>query len=417
MPRQLPWKGGGGGSRTQTTKPPARPSRPTRIPNDFDDDLFETSSRGRDKAKATSESDSSLPERHGEESPPRHERARTKDPKERRPSSSPPPLADYTLPHSEPMRRGLSKFDLRDDEWMMVEDEFLETAKLFTKHLHILEYDRLKETIAAKKNKVAQARPVVAGAERSAEGALKEKAKAQEIRQKQAIRDVFDSQGDSSEGDVSSVRRRRNKPTCTTAQPRLPSSKASSATDTDSDDLDARRLPNPQPTAPVPKPPAPTTTPTAAHPSRQPAPNAPPPPPPSSFPRPAPPGLPTAPTPRKGRPRPRTTPFDMLDAYPSAAAARDAPQSAPPYHPPQPQTHTAETAEMAEPTAPSPRPRRRPSDGGRTVAPSSSSREALERRAKTRAERAKGDTKTEGGGGGGGGGKPQQHDDIPTFLF
>jgi hypothetical protein len=418
MPRQLPWKGGGGGSRTQTTKPPARSSRPTRIPNNFDDDLFETSSRGRDKAKATSGSDGSLPERHDEESPPRHERARTKDPKERRPSSSPPPLADYALPHSEPMRRGLSKFDLRDDEWMMVEDEFLETAKLFTKHLHILEYDRLKETIEAKKKKVAQARPVVAGAERSAEGALKEKAKAQEIRQKQAIRDVFDSRGDSSEGDVSSVRRRRNKPTCTTAQPRLPSSKASSATDTDTDtdDLDARRLPNPQPTAPAapaPKPPAPTTTPTAAHPSRQPAPNAPPPPP-SSFPRPAPLGLPTAPTPRKGRPRPRTTPFDMLDAYspppPPPSSARNpsatAAQAAPP--------HTAETA---EPTAPSPRPRRRPSDGIVAASSSSSSREALERRAKTRAERAKGGTKTEGAGGGGGGGKPQQHDDIPTFLF
>jgi len=32
----------------------------------------------------------------------------------------------------------------QDDKWVMVEDEFLETAKLFTRHLHHAEYQRLK---------------------------------------------------------------------------------------------------------------------------------------------------------------------------------------------------------------------------------------------------------------------------------
>ncbi|KAK5170749.1 hypothetical protein LTR04_004223 [Oleoguttula sp. CCFEE 6159] len=38
------------------------------------------------------------------------------------------------------MREGLAA----DDIWIMVEDEFLETAKLFTQHLHHAEYQRLK---------------------------------------------------------------------------------------------------------------------------------------------------------------------------------------------------------------------------------------------------------------------------------
>lgn len=36
-----------------------------------------------------------------------------------------------------------------DDAWIMVEDEFLDTAKLFTQHLHFAEYKRLKHQVIA----------------------------------------------------------------------------------------------------------------------------------------------------------------------------------------------------------------------------------------------------------------------------
>lgn len=45
------------------------------------------------------------------------------------------------LPVQEPMREGYAA----DDSWIMVEDEFLATAKLFTQHLHHAEYQRLKK--------------------------------------------------------------------------------------------------------------------------------------------------------------------------------------------------------------------------------------------------------------------------------
>ena len=412
MPRQLPWKGGGG-NRTQTTKPPVRPSRPTRIPYDFDDDLSEgaalasASNRVRDKARATSGSDNSLPEAYNEASTRRYKRSRTKEPKERPTSSSPPPLADYARPHFEPMRKGVSKFDLRDDEWMMVEDEFLETAKLFTKHLHIAEYDRLKEAIEAKKKELALARPVVAGAERSVEGALKDKAKAQEIRQKQAIRDVFASQGDSSEDKVSSDRRRLNKPASTTVQPRLSNNAPS---DTDSDDLDARHVPKAKPaatasaskpTAPIAKPNAPIAKPNAQSnlsPVSNPAA--------SSFARPA---LPPASKPSRPRPNAsRMTPFDMLDEYtapsPSSARSRSSPQAAPS---PSPRTSGSTTRNP-------PQPRRSSEitdDWSPVPSSSTTSKETLARMAKRKAERAKGTAEQ------GDKRASAQLDDMPTFLF
>lgn len=420
MPRQLPWKGGAG-SRTQTTKPPVRPSRPTRILDDIDDDLFEgaalasASNRVKDRTRATSGSDNSLPEPYNEELTPRSKRSRTKDPKERPPSSSSPPLADYALPRSEPMRKGVSKFDLRDDEWMMVEDEFLDTAKLFTKHLHIAEYDRLKETIEAKKRELALARPVVAGAERSAEGALRAKAKAQEIRQKQAIRDVFASQGDSSEDDISSDRRRLNQTASTTVQPQ-PRLFSKVPSDTDSDDLDARRLPKAKPTAaasaskptaPIPKPTTPIAKPTApSSPPRVPNPTT------STFARPA---LPPAPKPSRPRPNAsRMTPFDMLDEYtpppPSSARTQaSTPQAAKPRAQPTPSPRTSQPT-----TRNPPQPLRSQDitdDWSPVPGSSTTSKEALARMAKRKAERAKG-TAEKGEKGG-----SAQLDDMPTFLF
>lgn len=411
MPRQLPWKGGG--SRTQTTKPPSRPSRPTRIPDDFDDDLFEgaalasASSRGKDKARASSDSDSPLPKCYDEESTSRSKRSKTKDPKERPTSSSPPPLVDCALPHSEAMLKGVSKFDLRDDEWMMVEDEFLETAKLFTKHLHIAEYDRLKETIEAKKKEVALARSVVAGAERSAEGALREKAKAQEIRQKQAIRDVFASQGDSSEDDISSHRPGLNKPTPTTVKPRL-SSKVPS--DTDSDDLDARHLPKAKSTAPAPvtNPDVQSSPPHISAPAAPPPPFAKPPPPPSKTPRPRPNAS-------------RITPFDMLDAYtpPTPSGRKTQATTAQDVQPRSQSTSSSHSSpRTSEAATPKPTQARRSSDitddWGPTPGSSTRSKEVADRIARRMADRAKGNTdqanqkKKE---------TSTQLDDIPTFLF
>jgi hypothetical protein len=52
-------------------------------------------------------------------------------------SSSPPP----SPPKQEFMKDGLAA----DDIWVMVEDELLSTAKLFTQHLHHAEYQRLKK--------------------------------------------------------------------------------------------------------------------------------------------------------------------------------------------------------------------------------------------------------------------------------
>lgn len=305
MPRQLPWKrNGGGGSRTQTVKPPSRLQKPTRIVDDIDDDFFAgtvlaNDSDGKGKARAVSDSGNSLLDLPTSPSTPRTKRTNTSKLERRAPLSSSPPLADYALPHSEPMRKGVSKFDLRDDEWMMVEDEFLETAKLFTRHLHIAEYDKLKESIEAKKKEAEAARPVVAGAKRSVEGMMKERAKVQENKQKKAIRDVFASQGDLSEDERASYRSRSSKHPAAGAKSQSTVNKPG---DTDSDDLDAPRPPKPKASAPVFEP-APRSQPAARQISK---------PAPSSFAKPA------LPSTTAARPRARASrmkPFDMLDEY------------------------------------------------------------------------------------------------------
>lgn len=302
MPRQLPWKNNGGGSRTQRVKPSPRPRSAIKIPDDIDDGfLCGTVFASISKGKAAVGTDDSLPELPAEPSTPRTKRLKGLSLREEQlPSSSPPPLSDYALPHTEPMRKGVSKFDLWDDEWMMVEDEFLETAKLFTRHLHIAEYDRMKEIIEAKKKEAEAVRPVVAGAKRSIEGAMKERAKVQESKQKKAIRDVFASQGDTSEEEKASIRPKTSTSISTIAKSR-PATMGSR--DTDSDDLDAPRAPKPKVTAPLPAP----TTRLPATSSHIPKPAT------SSFAKPA---LPAPAAPSRSRARlSRMTPFDMLDEY------------------------------------------------------------------------------------------------------
>ncbi|KAF2996620.1 hypothetical protein E8E13_001905 [Curvularia kusanoi] len=408
MPRQLPWKSGGGG-RTRTVKPPVRPSRLAKIPDDFDGDVLEdavlavTDSKGKDKARATPYSDSSLSERSSDVSAPQSKRTMTRGPRERPTSSSPPPIAEYALQHHEPMRKAVSKFDLRDDEWMMVEDEFLETAKLFTRHLHIAEYDRLKATIEAKKKEVKVARPVIAGAERSTTGALKQRAKAQENKQKKAIRDVFAALGDSSEDDGSSSHQRIDKATSIPPKPR-PSNK--DTVDTDSDDLDTQRPPKVRPavTAPAPA----TQSNVQSSPLNIAKPSA------HSFARPAPPRTTINPS-RTRVSTSRMTPFDMLDEYTpltfdnkkvtlaESATSRSQSTSSNRSSPRIPQmspSKTVQTRRSLDLTE----------DWEGPESSSTISKEVADRIAKRKAQRAKEDASK-------GEKRATQLDDIPTFLF
>jgi hypothetical protein len=416
MPRQLPWKSsGGGGSRTQTTKPSVgkTTTKTTTIPDDIDDDFFDgtvfassSKGKGKGKAKIASDSDDSLSEA-GTATPRTTTDSRTAEPRERALSSSPPPPAEYIAPQDEPMRKGVSKFDLRDDEWMMVEDEFLETAKLFTRHLHIAEYDRLKASIEARKSEAEVARPVVGGAKRSVDGELKERVRVQENRQKKAIRDVFASQGDSSEDDRASYQSRPSNVRLMTSKP-LPTTSMSQ--EIDSDDLDAIRPPKPRSPSPA--------TATAAKPlpaTRQR---------PTQFPTSKPaikpfvkPTFPAKKASARSRTRPpRMTPFAMLDEYtppafdtraPPTASSRGRPrsQSTSSNHP-SPQTSQSITAQAVKP--------RRSidllDDWGAAKDSGGISKDVADRIAKRKAERAKrGDVKEQK--------RSTDVDDIPTFLF
>ncbi|KAF3053087.1 hypothetical protein E8E11_004892 [Didymella keratinophila] len=416
MPRQLPWKSSGGGeSRTQTIKPSVGKAKTknTTIPDDIDDDFFDgtvfaSSSRdkGKGKAKVASDSDDSLHE--AGPAKPRTKKFTSAEQRERAPSSSPPPLAEYVVPHDEPIRKGVSKFDLRDDEWMMVEDEFLETAKLFTRHLHIAEYDRLKATIEAKKKEAEVVRPVVAGAKRSVNGEMKERARVQENRQKQAIRDVFASQGESSEDDRASYSSKPSNAPSATSKPLPPT--MSTSQETDSDDLDAPRplkARAPSPATATAAEPLPATRQRPAYlQTSKPATE--------SFIKPT---LPATKASVRSRARPsRMTPFDMLDEYtpptfdtraPPTASSRDKPrsQSTSSNHS-SPQTSQSTMTRAIKPR----RSIDRLDDWGFAEDTGGISQDVADRIAKRKAERAKN-----------GDGKEKKRntyiDDIPTFLF
>ncbi|KAG9186538.1 hypothetical protein G6011_09646 [Alternaria panax] len=321
MPRQLPWANKSGGSRAQTKSASSRQATKLRNTAATDDDFFDDTVLASSKDRSD-ESDDDLPGLPAEPSTPQT-KARTKDAlrRKREGSSSPPPIDDLEQPLAEGMHKGISKFDLRDDEWMMVEDEFLETAKLFTRHLHIAEYEKLKATIEEKKKEAAGiARPVVANAKRSTSGAMKEKARVQELKQEKAIRDVFASQeeeeDDKEEHAMLSSRINltpafmSSRNNVTPASKGTPGRLATQDSDNDSDDLDAPRLPKQASKA--------TTTPTPArkistageqNSASPPAPDPRPPNP--TFAKPTPPT-----SAAKSRSRlSRATPFDMLDDW------------------------------------------------------------------------------------------------------
>lgn len=140
---------------------------------------------------------------------------------------------------------------------MMVEDELLQTAKLFTRHLHLAEYEKLKRKIDDRR-KVSAVRPVVAGAKPSVEGQFKRKADEQARNQKKAIRELLSSRDDDTEDDVElpprTVPHKANslysptRPPNTTKPPStarpLPTSKSmSNESAYDSDDLDVIQRP------------------------------------------------------------------------------------------------------------------------------------------------------------------------------
>ncbi|KAF2196163.1 hypothetical protein GQ43DRAFT_273684 [Delitschia confertaspora ATCC 74209] len=113
-------------------------------------------------------------------------------------SSSPVPELDLTgdPPITYPMRTAPSKHELRDDQWMMVEDELLATAKLYTRHLHLKEYKRIQQELRNKSNKKIF-RPVVGDAKASAELKLRMRADAQRKKQKKhprTIREISDNE-------------------------------------------------------------------------------------------------------------------------------------------------------------------------------------------------------------------------------
>lgn len=408
MPRQLPWANKGGGSRTQV-KRPIRLAKGPRITTDIDDDVFDGTILARTrkgKGRADDGSDDDFPDLPAEPSTPRTKR-KIKDTlrTERVQSSSPPPVQDLEELPVETMRKGVSKFDLRDDEWMMVEDEFLETAKLFTQHLHIAEYERLKEVIEEKKKEAEVARPVVADVKMSFEGMMKEKAKVQEIRQRKAFRDVFAYQAHEDEDLVFTGIRVNN----TAKLNRSPNKPA--ARDIDSDDLDAsgpptrHLLPRTAPVTTTLVPPrriAAGTKPALATRTDHTAL--------SSIKGPAPP-----PTTAIARVRPsRATPFDMLDDYtPKRTATTHKPGTA--QHPTQASSAMPRQILPAKSLDPTPFSGRRSSDAiagqgsGKAQGTTGVSKDTAERLAKRKAEREKDEEKQNR--------RAVKLDDIPTFLF
>ena len=239
----------------------------------------------------------------------------------------------------------------------------------------------------------------MAGAKRSVDGEMKERAKVQESRQKKAIQDVFASQGDSSEDDRASYRRKPSRVPSTTPKP-LPTT--STSQETDSDDLDAPRPPKPR----APSPgitnaaellPAIRQRPAYLQTSKPVT---------ESFVKPALPA--TKPSARSRARLSRMTPFDMLDEYtPPTAASRDKPRS-------QSTSSNHSSPQTSQSTiTPAVKPRRSIDmldDWGSAKDMGGISKDVADRIAKRKAERAKN-----------GDGKEKKRntdiDDIPTFLF
>ena len=133
MPRTLPWlvNGSKQNEKKRTKAPSSPPPRLQR--DDTPEDLVDADLNP-----------------IGSVTPQRREKKRAA----RTPSTSPPPAP----PDVEYMREGYNA----DDAYMMVEDEFLSTAKMFTQHMHHAEYVRFKKLAKSRGEGVLEAinRPV-----------------------------------------------------------------------------------------------------------------------------------------------------------------------------------------------------------------------------------------------------------------
>ena len=430
MPRQLPWASKSGGSRTQAKPASSRKATKARTTADIDDDFFDgtvlaDSSRSRTRSNG---SDDDLPGLPTAPTTPRT-KTRTKNAlgKKRGGSSSPPPIDELGAPHVEKLHKCLSKFDLRDDEWMMVEDEFLETAKLFSRHLHIAEYEKLKAMIEEKKKEAAEVtRPVVANAKRSTSGEMKERARVQELKQKEAIRDVFASQEDEDDQEGRNALSSRFNLTSSFMAPRhvatsrpqpTPSRYATQDSDYDSDDLDAPR-PSAKPVSRATTTPTPVRNSSAAEGQKSASSLAPNPNP--VFAKPAPP----APAARSRSRISCATPFDMLDDLVPTKKSKTLSGSSP--QQPVETSHTtrassvskySQSFDSAEDRGGAKLGRSSASfdenalvrDPGGSGGNSGVSKETSERIAKRKAEREKNEKERKR--------KAADLDDVPTFLF
>ena len=115
MPRTLPWLVDAA-RRKESKKPKSSSPAPKRQRDSSPEDLVDSDLNA-----------------IGDVTPKRKQKRRPN----RTPSTSPPPAP----PDVEYMREGY----MADDIYMMVEDEFLSTAKMFTQHIHHAEYVRLKK--------------------------------------------------------------------------------------------------------------------------------------------------------------------------------------------------------------------------------------------------------------------------------
>lgn len=233
MPRQLPWASNGGSRTLVKHSPQAKHGSTT----DNDDESFRRtalrSSRKGNGRIIDSDDDVQEPTIN----PTAHNQEVVRG--ERAPSSSPPPIAALEeVPPTESMRKGVSKFDLRDDEWMMVEDEFLETAKTFTRHLRIADYEIIKEQMEQKKKQAEIMRPILPGSSLSAGYSIKQRKRAQKKWQKKVPHQVITPQDSEEDGKV----RGSVPPACTIAS-KANSKQMNTKQDADSEDLDITKPP------------------------------------------------------------------------------------------------------------------------------------------------------------------------------
>jgi len=306
------------------------------------------------------------------------------------------------------MRKCVDRSDLRDDEWRMVEDELLQTAQLFTKHLHLAEYDRLKLQILERKQEITP-RPVVPSAKPTVEAQFKEKAREQTKAQKKAFKDVFapPRQGkvDKREATDSSRRIHSKKAVSFTSNASRPHSalaKPHATTISDSDDLDAPKRPKSATSNFAPN--VPASKPLTEDPP--------------TFTKPA---LPPTTRPRPSRIK-RQTPFEMWDNF-TPNAPTPAPDSSHALSPvkgsrstvlsgfssltkalPTPTTTKGTSSRLATPTSRTEK--KVDLDDFNLTKRETPSKEVSDRLAKRRADKEREDKQ-----------KKAKYDDIPTFLF